>query len=269
MCSFDVVSIFTDVPIDETVGICLDTFYRSDLEPPKIKEDLLKKLLMKATRDVEFILNDKCSSRLMGSSWGHRWDRCWVISSLDSMNLAFPKANGRGYTKFVDDTFALVESRSSVEKFLKGLNGLHPGVLRFTMEHEENGRLPFMDVFVRREMAGFTTTIYRKPTFTGLYMCWDSYCAMGQTIALIRSLTQRVKKICSAQYLDAEVENLKEIFRKNGYPEPIVAVLCSKPLITNLRSQLSQRSKRKCSSACRGLVRCSAAFGNRIRSQQS
>ena len=36
------------------------------------------------------------------------------------------------------------------------------------MEGEENGRLPFMDVLVRREMAGFTTTIYRKLTFTGI-----------------------------------------------------------------------------------------------------
>ena len=33
----------------------------------------------------------------------------------------------RLYRRFVDDTFALVESRSSAEKFLKCLNGLHPG----------------------------------------------------------------------------------------------------------------------------------------------
>ena len=52
MCSFNVVSLFTNVLVDETVGICLDTLYRSDLKPPKIKEDLLKKLRMKATRDV-------------------------------------------------------------------------------------------------------------------------------------------------------------------------------------------------------------------------
>ena len=54
MCSFDVVSLFTNVPIDEAIQICLDTLYRSDIKQPKISEELLKKLLYKATRDVEF-----------------------------------------------------------------------------------------------------------------------------------------------------------------------------------------------------------------------
>ena len=54
MCSFDVKSLFTNVPIDETIEICLDTLYRSDIQPPDIEETLLKKLLLKATRDVEF-----------------------------------------------------------------------------------------------------------------------------------------------------------------------------------------------------------------------
>ena len=30
MCSFDVVSLFTNVPIDETVDICMDVLYRND-----------------------------------------------------------------------------------------------------------------------------------------------------------------------------------------------------------------------------------------------
>ena len=37
MCSFDVVNLFTNVPIEETIQICLDSLYRSNLEPPKIE----------------------------------------------------------------------------------------------------------------------------------------------------------------------------------------------------------------------------------------
>ena len=133
------------------------------------------------------------------------------------------------------------------------------------MEGEENGRLPFMDVLVRREMAGFTTTIYRKPTFTGLYTRWDSYCATGQKIALIRSLTQRAKKICSAQYLDAEVENLKKIFRKNGYPEPIVRRVMQQALDHQPALTTESKKQQKVFIRLPWLGPTSAAFGNRIR----
>ena len=68
-----------------------------------------------------------------------------------------------------------------------------------------------------------SSAVYRKPTFTGLYTRWDSYCATGQKIALsLRSLTQLEKKICSPQHLGNEITKLKSIFSINRYPEPIV-----------------------------------------------
>ena len=45
MCSFDVVSLFTNVPIDETIDICLNALYRSELQQPDIEEGLLRKCL--------------------------------------------------------------------------------------------------------------------------------------------------------------------------------------------------------------------------------
>ena len=80
----------------------------------------------------------------------------------------------RLYRRFVDDTFALLDSRDGALAFWGCLNELHPS-LHFTMESEDDGQLPFMDVRVRKEENVFTTAIYRKPTFTGLYTRWDSY----------------------------------------------------------------------------------------------
>ena len=68
--------------------------------------------------------------------------------------------------------------REEAEEFLEVLNNLHP-CLQFTMESEVDGKLPFLDVLVLRDEVSeeFLTTIYRKPTFTGLYTRWDSFCA--------------------------------------------------------------------------------------------
>ena len=52
--------------------------------------------------------------------------------------------------------------------FLAQLNSMHPS-LKFTVEREFNPRLPFLDVFVHKTPTAFLTSVYRKPTFFGLY----------------------------------------------------------------------------------------------------
>ena len=41
--------------------------------------------------------------------------------------------------------------------------------MSFSMEAEKENKLSFTDVDVIREQGKFTTTIYRKPTFSGVY----------------------------------------------------------------------------------------------------
>ena len=58
MCSFDVKSLFTNVPLKETIEICLDSLYRDDEIPtPKMPEPKFQKLLLKATGGVDFFLS--------------------------------------------------------------------------------------------------------------------------------------------------------------------------------------------------------------------
>ena len=167
------------------------------------------------------------------------------------------------YRRFVNDTFGLLDSRDGALAFLRCLNELHPS-LQFTMESEDNGQLPFMDVRVRIEENVFTTAIYRKPTFTGLYTRWDSYGPTSQKIALVRSLVQRARKICSPQYLDGEVKTLQSIFEKNGYPGPIVSRVTQQTLESEPMRTGEQRKVDKVFMRLPWLGPKSAAFRNRI-----
>ena len=67
----------------------------------------------------------------------------------------------------MDDTFVLFSSSAHVLKFHKYLNSRHKN-MTFTHEIEENNSLAFLDVLVTREET-FCTSLYRKPTFSGLY----------------------------------------------------------------------------------------------------
>ena len=57
MCSYDVVSIFTNVTLGEVLDICADILYRNDDIDPvitTITEDLFRELIRLATSELEF-----------------------------------------------------------------------------------------------------------------------------------------------------------------------------------------------------------------------
>ena len=71
-------------------------------------------------------------------------------------------------------TFAMFRTDEKLENFFKQLNCLHP-FLKFTFEKEKNNFLLFLDVNVERTITGFETSVYRKPTFAGKYLRWESF----------------------------------------------------------------------------------------------
>ena len=74
----------------------------------------------------------------------------------------------------MDETFVLFSSESHIKKFHKYLNSRHEN-MTFTYEVEQNKCLPFLDVLVTRVNDKFSTSLYRKPTFSGLYTNFYSY----------------------------------------------------------------------------------------------
>ena len=142
------------------------------------------------------------------------------------------------YKRYVDDTFSLHLAKEQSSKFFEELNDLHPA-LKFSCEQEKDHKLPFLEVNVHKRSpedegrTSFETSIYRKPTFTGLYTRWDSFTARRYKINLIKCLANRAVRICSTNYLPAELQQLKQIFSSNGYPRRLVentlnSVVCPK-----------------------------------------
>ena len=58
--------------------------------------------------------------------------------------------------------------------FLRFLNSKHKNI-KFTMENESNGQLPCLDVLVRKEGGKLHTSVYRKPSFSGLGTSFFSF----------------------------------------------------------------------------------------------
>ena len=145
ICSFDVVSLFTNIPTLEVIDICSDLWEALDDEVD-ITTVALKKLLNFACCNVPFIHKDSWYAQVDGVSMGSPLAPTLASIFLNSLekNLDI-LTNGVVdvpvfYTRYVDDVFLIFDKCSNVSTFLDFCISLHPNI-KFTMELEKDAKI--------------------------------------------------------------------------------------------------------------------------------
>ena len=92
------------------------------------------------------------------------------------------------YGRYVDDICVLFESAGHLSKFRDYFNNRHPN-MSFSFEQEKNGKLSFLDV--SREKGKFVTTVYRRPTFSGMYTHLESFLPTVYKFGMVYTLVIR------------------------------------------------------------------------------
>ena len=139
MVSFDVQSLFTNIPLDETIDICMDRLYRSDhAVQPDIPEKVLKHLLKLCVKDNVFVFQGCVYYQVDGVAMGNALGP--ILANIFMANLEETKIIGSPhcptyYRRYVDDTFCLFKDRDTANKFFDHINTLHPSI-KFDLEIE-------------------------------------------------------------------------------------------------------------------------------------
>ena len=253
MASLDVDSLFTNIPLAETIDICCNLVFKDNEKVKDLTKAEFRELLTIATTD-SFILFDGCFFQqidgvAMGSPLGpnlaniflRHHERKWLENCPSEFKPAY-------YRRYVDDIFLLFDNHDDLEKFKMYMNIQHPN-MNFTSEAEENDALPFLDVFVQRIASGFVTSVYRKPTFSGVYTHFDSYIPSVYKSSLVSTLLYRSYTICSNwKQIDIEINNIKSFMVKNGFPSHHLDRLVS-VFLNRIRSHDSSTNKAPSDSA--------------------
>ena len=226
MVSYDVCSLFTNVPVMEAIQITADYMFEGASETQLPVSKVAFVALMKlAVVGVEFVFGGNIYKQIDGVAMGSP-----LGPALANIFLGFYEEKLFNkikqplyYKRYVDDTFVMFKDQADSKEFYEALNALHAS-LKFTAEEEVEGKLSFLDVLVEHENNRLITSIYRKKTFTGEYMKWSSFAPLQRKINLIKTLTWRALSICSPCNLDKELTTIKSILIKNGYPESVVSV---------------------------------------------
>ena len=105
--------------------------------------------------------------------------------------------------------------------FLEYINCQHLNI-NFTTEIEPENSLASLDVLVTHEGINFSTSLYRKKTFTGLYIDFASLSPDEYKTNMISVLIYRAFHICSSyQNFHEKIVRIKEILCKNCFPRAL------------------------------------------------
>ena len=128
----------------------------------------------------------------------------------------------RIWHRFVDDVISVINS-SDEALLLDHLNEQHPRIT-FTMERENEGKMPFMDVlFKRGEEDKFDRAVYRKPTHTGRCLSFDSHHPTSVKRGIVRGFVDRAIKVCSDEKSKkGEIGHIMGEMKGNGYPKKFI-----------------------------------------------
>ena len=174
LVSFDVSSLFTNVPVDEAISVIRRRIGedealgdRTILSPERVAE-LLEMCLKSTYFSYGGNFYEQKEGVVMGSPVSA------VVANLymeffEKLALETASTRPRLWKRYVDDTF-WIPKKGSNDELLHHLNGVRP-TIKFTVEQEEDRTLPFLDTLLRRtEDGSLDVSIYRNPMHMDRYL---------------------------------------------------------------------------------------------------
>ena len=234
LVSLDVTALFTNVPIEFVIDNLKRVANTNIFEPPIPIEQFceLLKLCVDATI---FAFEGQVYKQRFGVAMGSPLSPILANLCLEFIEEYYIKLLPDNikpvfWVRYVDDIFIIYQH--DVEAFnslLNEINNIVP-TIKFTVEEEVNGQLPFLDVMVihNKQSNSFAFKVYRKPTNAENYIHYYSNHARHVKRNIVTNMFMRALKICDPSYLEEEFNHIRQAFKRLGYPEPFLRECLSK-----------------------------------------
>ena len=138
MVSFDVVSLFINVPLEETINIIIKRTYDKNEIKTNIPKQEMKELLYLCTKNAHFTLNSKTYVQIHGVAMGSPLGPVLANVFMVELEQNFIPTLSKDISllgRDVDDTICFVNS-SCINHVLESLNSFHSNI-KFTIEIEK------------------------------------------------------------------------------------------------------------------------------------
>ena len=192
--SFDVISLFTNVPLKKTVDIILNRIYKSKLISTILTKRTLKKLILGSCTKTDGVSMGSSLGPTLANIIMTELEIVIVKPLINSVKIVF-------YKRYVDDSLVPPTLNIYIDNTF---NAFHSQI-QFTVDKFPGNDIHFLDIQTLQN----GTTVYRKPTHTGQYQHYSSYTPWSRKISWIRAFIHRAHKICcNDELLKTELNNM-------------------------------------------------------------
>ncbi|XP_078367676.1 uncharacterized protein LOC144651609 [Oculina patagonica] len=177
-----------------------------------------------------FIYNDTIYKQIHGCAMGSPVSP--VVANLCMEEIEETAINStpvppKIWKRYVDDSFCVIK-KNAVASFHDSLNSIDPHI-SFTIEHESNGQLSFLDTLISRDNNKLNIDVYRKPTHTDRYLDFNSHHDREHKISTAATLLHRALKLPNSESGKAhEIDRISIALQSNGYPPKVTADIIRK-----------------------------------------
>ena len=201
MASFDRESLFTNIPLQETIDRCVGNLLKDRTHVDNFSKDSFRELFSRTMSESLFLFDQEFYKQhdavAMGSPLGLTLSnvflcyhgKIWLQNCPSEFKTVI-------YKKYFDDTFLLFRSKHHIEKFRNYLNRQHINT-RFTSETENGNSILFLDIKISRNNKKSTTSVYRKLNFSGVFTKFGSFIPKSYKCNLLFTLLHTAFKLCS------------------------------------------------------------------------
>ena len=216
LVSFDVTSLYTNVPVTEAIDVCTDLLYSGKYPVPPVDKETFRTLAQISSCNVLMLTHNgyvrQKDGLAMGSPPAPHLANGW-LSQFDGQI----KGDAKLFSRYMDDIIRNIRL-DMIEATLAAINSLHPA-LKFTMEVEEDGELPFLDMKLINSNGQLSSTWYSKPTDTGLIMNYHSMAPKRYKRSVVSGFVYRIFRACSCwANFHISLERAKKMLERNQYP---------------------------------------------------
>ena len=174
MASLNVQALFINIPLNEIINNCVSDLNNKNLYNEKLNKSDLFKFLELATSESSFIFDFALYKRIDRVTMGSPLDPTLANSFLfhyekEWLNNFPSHFTPIIYRKYVYDRFVLFSSKEHLQPFVDYMNKQHI-CIRFISKTEQSNTFSFLDINITRPSNQFKISVYRKPTFSGVFI---------------------------------------------------------------------------------------------------